>query len=308
MKNNANNNMNNINPMNNNMNNQMNMQMLNPNENQMFNPMNQMGVPQMNNFNFMNQMPNMNMNMNMMNQMNNPMPNQMILNPMFPQMNINNNSMLGMGNQNNTMNQLVPMGTEREEENDNLIIIFRIEHENCHIMVQCQSNDKMIDAIYKFRNKSLLNINDYKFIFNEKEVQTDKTIKENGITNNSNISVVKASLIGNSDNNNKNLININQNNSQPQHNSSKKINIHFQIHSSGTLITVVADFNDTLEDVAKEFCSKNGAPVKALKNLIFLYNGAKLDINDKRVIGQIFDFRGGVFTIAVIDLANIIGA
>jgi len=302
LKNNTNNNQiilnNNINQMNNQMSNQMNSQMGNLQmNNQMSNQMNnQIGNLQMNNFNFMNQM----QNIQMFNQNNNNIFNQMnqMGNPMFGQMNNINNSTFEGLNQNNILDtQAID-----EEEIEYLTVIFKINESQ--ILLQCKSNDKISSIIDKFCCKAYIKKEDYKFIFNGKDItHMNRTIKDFNISNNCTIFVDKKD----SHNINNNKIMINNQQEAPKETNSPKINIFFQTQS-GIKICIGANINDKFNKIAAEFANKFGIPNKALKYLSFLYNNGKIDVNDIRNVGEIFPNTGNLVHITVLNSQAIIGA
>lgn len=285
LKNNTNNNQiilnNNINQMNNQMSNQMN---------------NQIGNLQMNNFNFMNQM----QNIQMFNQNNNNIFNQMnqMGNPMFGQMNNINNFTFENLNQNNILDKQAI----NKEEIENLIVIFKINESS--ISVQCKSNDKISSIIDKFCCKTNYKKEDFKFIFNGKEItHMNRTVKEFNISNNCTIFVAKKD--SHNIYNNKMMINNLQ--EVPKETNSQKINIFFQTRS-GTKSTIIANINDKFKKIAAEFANKFDIPNKALKYLMFLHNGSQIDVNDKRNVGEIFNGGGDTVVITVCDTNGIIGA
>ena len=300
LKNNTNNNQimnNNINQMDNQMNNQMNSQMGNLQmNNQMSNQMNnQIGNLQMNNFNFMNQM----QNIQMFNQNNNNIFNQMnqMGNPMFGQMNNINNFTFENLNQNN----ILDTQAINKEEIEYLSVIFKINESS--ILVQCKSNDKISSIIDKFCCKTNYEKKYFKFIFNGKEItHMNRTIKEFNISNNCTIFVAKKDShnIYNNKMMNNNLQEV------PKETNSPKINIFFQTRS-GTKSTIIANINDKFKKIAAEFANKFDIPNKALKYLIFLHNAQKIDVNDKRNVGEIFNGENNV-VITVCDTNGIIGA
>jgi len=284
LKNNTNNNQiilnNNINQMNNQMSNQMN---------------NQIGNLQMNNFNFMNQM----QNIQMFNQNNNNIFNQMnqMGNPMFGQMNNINNSTFENLNQNNILDRQL----FNKEEIECLSVIFKFNESP--ILVQCKSCDTISSVINKYCCKANIKKEDYKFTFNGKEItHMNRAIKEFNISNNCTIFVDKKD--SHNINNNKMMIN-NQQKCLKETNS-PKINIRF-VTPSGAIVVFVANINDKFKKIAAEFANKFGIPNKALKYLIFLHNAQKIDVNDKRNVGEIFNGENnGVITVC--DTNGIIGA
>ena len=175
---------------------------VNKNKQQFMNNMgNQINNNQFNNMNQMNNMNDMGIQMNMMNNSFNLMNNQMNQNNMMTMSNIpiNNNiinnpmfQMCNLMNNNNSFQMMQTGNNINKEEIKNLVIIFRISKgQQAPLMVQCQSNEKMEEAVDKFCNKSgMRNIDGYYFIYNAKRVDLNATLEENGIVNNSNIFIV----------------------------------------------------------------------------------------------------------------------
>jgi len=189
----------NMNMMNNGLNNPMgmmnNMNMMN-NLN-MVNQMNQMNT--MNGLNMANQI-NMN-NMNMMNQMNmmnngmmNPMHNVM-MNPMHNIM-ANNMMMNNMMNPMPMMNNAVPMNNQMPQSGDlwNLIFQRKMSRTNVEqtINILIDPDKLFIEAVnmYKIKTGSTDN---FKFIFNGKDIIKELKISQTGLMNNSTITVISLS-------------------------------------------------------------------------------------------------------------------
>ena len=138
---------------------------------------NMMGNDMNNNIMNSNNMMNNNIN-NMMNNFNNM--NNLINN------NINNINPM-MGNKNMDMNQY--------QNIHKIINVFFRETGNdsnkIPIMINVKENEKILDIIQKYREKSSNYDINLKFIFNAKELNLSLTVAEAGITNNANIFVVK---------------------------------------------------------------------------------------------------------------------
>ena len=225
MNNNLNNNMNYNNNMNNmGMNNNMNMNNMNYMNNPMFynqgmgmNNMNNYGMnPGMNMFpmNPMNQMMNNN-NMNIEDQnlfrlkyllgnvqqnllliMNDINEIETILTSMKNEGLDNNPNFFNFRNQfnqmlsfNNNFNNNIMMN-----ENYKITVIFRksgAPEKQPPTMIECYTNEKVKDVIQRYKIKALDNNDRLKFIFNAKNLNPESTVAEIGLSNNSNIFVVK---------------------------------------------------------------------------------------------------------------------
>ena len=172
--------MNNMNMMN-----QMNMM----NNLNMVNQMNQMNT--MNGLNMANQI-NMN-NMNMMNQMN--MMNNVMMNPMNNIM-ANNMMMNNMMNPMPMMNNVVPMNNQMPQSGDlwNLIFQRKMSRINVEqtINILIAPDKLFIEAVnmYKIKTGSTDN---FKFIFNGKDIIKELKISQTGLMNNSTITVISLS-------------------------------------------------------------------------------------------------------------------
>ena len=68
------------------------------------------------------------------------------------------------------------------------------------------------------------------------------------------------------------------------------------------------DQNKTFKDAVIMFCNKVRKPFSTIKkNIHFVYNAIKLDIEDNRKLAQI-SLNAPSMTISVLDVINIIGA
>ena len=237
--------------------------------------MNNMGNQINNQFNNMNMMNNMG---NQMNMMNNPMNlmnnNQFNQNKMInmPNFSLNNNlmnspnfQMCNLMNFNNNISSMTQnWNIPNKKEVKFLTVYFRMPvaqgNQYAPIAIQCRSDDKMEDIINKFCNKACANKNDYKFIFNANGVLMDSTAEEIGLTNNSNIFVLKKiqnEVSKNNtevNNNNQNIIN---NNSM----SEREIRLLFENQSRiGSKVMIKIGINKTVREAEYKFCEKHGFP------------------------------------------------
>ena len=123
------------------------------------------------NYNISNQNPMMNVNL-----MNKPKDSEDSQNPINYQ---------GM-NQNPMMTMIDLMNKPKE-----ISIAFRKEGQNGPIYIQCNINEKVSDLIEKYRIKCGDRDLSKKFIFNAKFLNFSLTLEEAGLTNNSNVFVIK---------------------------------------------------------------------------------------------------------------------
>ena len=81
-------------------------------------------------------------------------------------------------------------------------------------------------------------------------------------------------------------------------------NIRFDA-STGIKVLIRLNRNATLEEAIKEFVRKLGLPERVIENdLIFLFNGSKIDVHSNESISKFQDFAA----ITVFDQNNVIGA
>jgi len=268
------------------------------------------GNSQINNMNMMN-MNNMNMNnMNMMN-MNNIIMNNMNMN----MMNMNNMNMMNNKFDQGKLNTVKYLTLQFQCEGDD------IKKTN----IPCKSNDISKVPINNYLSKmQKSNINDYEFLLNERKVDLNLTVEDNGINEQNRLIIVKKKLQNSFENN---IIEQNQNNNyinefkdklNPNENfkynpmkNEYKINLQFA-HSIGQRYNIVViSHNETFFSAVKEFCKMMGLSFDELKKnkdkIAFIYNANKLDIEDSRTLGQIFQ-HSTITRISVIDYSNIFGA
>ena len=271
-----------------------NMSQINNNMNQMSN-MNDMGIQMnmMNNsFNLMNNQMNQN---NMMTMSNIPINNNIINNPMFQMCNL-------MNNNNNSFPMMQTGNNINKEEIKNLTVTFRFKN-GAPIMIQCQSNDKMEEAIDKCFSKSgIFNKDRYCFIYNAKRVVLNSTIEENGIINNSNIFVLEKSQdeIAKEKEINSNQ-NINNNSSDLE--DEWLLIFHNQSHI-GSDIRIKIGKTKLVKEAINKFCQSLDISNSTQKNFKFIFNNKEL-IKDLEIC------RSGLShmsIILVIEIHNVIGA
>ena len=290
-------------------NNQMGMGM---NNNQMGMGMNnnQMGMGMNNNqmgmgMNMGNNM-NMNMNMDMMNQniMNNQMPqiNPMLMNDqpmwMWHYNNLNENQNINFNNPNNSSNKID--------------IIFEYKDINSKILVLCDYNEKIIEVVKRFFDKAGIEpkyYNNFKFIFNCKNLCMDLSISENGMTSGSRVIVIKTNnIIPRNDFN----ISLEQNKENNVDEVGSKIRIIFRT-IQGVTTNIIFDDNDSVSNLLKKYLKKFDRPklisslMEGGNKIVFLYNVNPLKINDTTKVKDIFKNDSNP-KIVVYDVHNLIGA
>ena len=138
-----------------------------------------------------------NNSLNLMNQNNlNSMNNIYNSNNNFNQMNqyfMNNNNNLNLMNKmcDNLMNYSL---NNNSDDNNEISVLFRIPFKD-PISFQCRDDDKISTLIEKFIIKTNFDVDEGKFIFLAKELNSNLTVHEAGISNNSNIFVVSTKYI-----------------------------------------------------------------------------------------------------------------
>ena len=127
--------------------------------------------------------------------------NPLILNQIKIMMNqeiMMNNQIMQMMNMMNNMNSYTKINQEnmdnnfevkKPNENPSIQIIFR-KQSNRPISIKCGLNEKVSDIINKYREESGDYDDAIKFIYNAKALHPSLTIKEVGLSENGNISVV----------------------------------------------------------------------------------------------------------------------
>ena len=288
-------------------NNQMGMGM---NNNQMGMGMNnnQMGMGMNNNqmgmgMNMGNNM-NMNMNMDMMNQniMNNQMPqiNPMLMNdqPMWMWIYNNLNENQNFNNPNNSSNKID--------------IIFEYKDINSNILVLCDYNEKIKEVVKRFFDKAGIEpkyYNNFKFIFNCKNLCMDLSISENGMTSGSRVIVIKTNNIIPRIDFNTSLMQNKENNVDEV---GSKIRIIFKT-TYGAITNIIFDANDSVSNLLKTYLKRISRPelisslMEGGNKIAFLYNANRLKINDTTKVKDIFKNDSNP-KITVNDVSNMIGA
>ena len=283
---------------------------MNINNNQMGMGMNnnQMGMSMNNNqmgmgMNMGNNM-NMNMNMDLMNQniMNNKMPqiNPMLMNdqPMWMWIYNNLNENQNFNNPNNSSNKID--------------IIFEYKDINSKILVLCDYNEKIIEVVKRFFDKAGIEpkyYNNFKFIFNCKNLRMDLSISENGMTSGSRVIVIKTNnIIPRNDFN----ISLEQNKENNVDEVGSKIRIIFKT-TYGAITNIIFDANDSVSNLLKTYLKRISRPelisslMEGGNKIVFLYNVNPLKINDTTKVKDIFKNDSNP-KIVVYDVHNLIGA
>ena len=135
-----------------------------------------------------------------------------------------------------------------------------------------------------------------KFIFNAKNIVPKLTISELGMTNNSNIFMVKKS------NNNSNI------SVKSQESSLYKIRIIFKT-SQGIILSIPFDYNTSIGSALQKYLirvNKEDLIRSNQEKISFIYNASKLSLNDNRPLKDIIV--GDQATFIINDISNLIGA
>lgn len=278
------------------------------------------------------------MNYNNMNQMfsqfcniMNPF-NNIQINPMMNNMN-KMNMMCGMPQ----MNPLPRTSSDFNKNVQNLIIRVNMENER-HIVVQCQSSDKMEKAINNFITKVNPEHECEFFIITEKLAMKDLTIKENGLDAENcyilvkkkkkelSFNAIKQNIDEEDKYKNNNQLNNNhsmmQNSlqnqmpSMPMSNFSESaifpgndiMNLFFTT-TTNLKVNLIMNGQATFKDLLIKLCNKlhiNESYVFVEKKIILIYGGVKLNVEDNRTLREVF--KNNNPQIIVIDTHNLIGA
>ena len=271
-------------------------------------------------------------NNNFINPINNLMNQNLMLN-FFMQMNMMNNM------PNPGMEQMNPSKIQNNQNVKNLVVNVAME-DGRTILVQCQSNDKLEIPIKNFLTKTQ-NSDDFDFfIITEKKANKNLTVEENGIISDScyisarkklknlnknnvieqNVQYNKEYKDKNDSNDNLEINPINfgskinltiehtYDNPQINHiNLGPKINLIFEI-TTGLKFSFIIDGDKTFREAVIMFCNKVKKPFSTIqKNIFFVFNAQKLDVEDNRKLIQISS-GNNMMMICVVDVTNIIGA
>ena len=238
-----------------------------------------------------NNQPNMNMGMNNMNNNFNPNQNMNFMgmnNPMG--MNMMNNNPMGMNMNNN------PMGMNMMNNNPIGMNIMNNPMGGMGPMLMNQNNNM---AMWNFMNNGM----------NGMAMSAGNIISQHAYANSSNSNSTTSTANNNPVSHSQELKSVLPRNFQESenlgfsHNSNIK-NIKFDA-STGIKVLIKADKNITVENLLKEFVHKLGLSENVIgTDLIFLFNGGKLDAHSQETISKFPD----ISTITVFDQNNVIGA
>ena len=238
----------------------------------------------------------------------------------FNNMQINNMNM-NMNNNMNMMNNMFnpgifQMDPPKMESDADLTLVFMLEGGQ-DIRIQCKSKDKLEIPINNFKTK-VRSESDYDFfLIKEKNFNFNLTVKENELNNyslifarkksNNNIQNIK---IENKNNNNGNneikFINKLNNNHGIKYDHQGDMNLLFH-STTGLMKNITIYGSQTFRDAVLQFLAKiRFYSSNALKDLAFIYNATRLNIEDNRQLREIF--KGQNPKITVIDMKNILGA
>ena len=176
------------------------------------------------------------------------------------QINQNQINSLSMSNNSPNLNNQLSLNNINENNNFNINVIFRWNLTNCFyrpVLVLCKPSDNINEIIKKFREKIDYYEKDIQFIFNARFIcrNISDTIENYGITNNSNIFVLKL----------------------------EKINF---VVSNGYFYVKyfrnTNDLNKKFSETIKEFLSETGINASDIKN--YIYN--LVDINPNQTLEE----------------------
>ena len=232
----------------------------------------------------------------------------------FNNMRINNMNMNMMNNMFNPgIFQMDPPKMESDAENLTLVIMLEGGQD---IRIQCKSKDKLEIPINNFKTKVQNGDYDF-FLIIEKNFNFNLTVKENELHDcslifarkklNNNIQNIK---IENKNNNNGNneikFINKLNNNHGIKYDHQGDMNLLFH-STTGLMKNITIYGSQTFRDAVLKFLEKiRFYSSNALKDLTFIYNATRLNIEDNRQLREIF--KGQNPKITVIDMKNILGA
>jgi len=137
----------------------------------------------------------------------------------------------------------------------------------------------------------------------------DLSISENGMTSGSRVIVIKTNnIIPRNDFN----ISLEQNKENNVDEVGSKIRIIFKT-TQGEITNIIFDANDSVSNLLKKYLKSIDRPelisslMEGRKDIVFLYNGTALKINDDTNVKDVFknDINPKIF---VSDLSNLIGA
>ena len=178
-------------------------------------------------------------------------------------------------------NQMNLMGMNMvNSDNDIIQISFQYDL-NVFQNVKCLNDELFESVVNRYCRKYNKNRNGLEFYFFGNIINTSLTLSELGIYNNSLINVQSTMNQMNFGVPNNfvdmNIFNLNTEN---------RINLVFKYKEEKCLIFLKQ--SSTVEDSLKEFLKKKQISDNESKKLIFLYNDKKLELNDKRRLGEVF--------------------
>ena len=126
-----------------------------------------------------------------MNNQMNPMGGQMNsqMSPMGGQMNpMGMGTPLIMGQMNPAMNN----NMNSQVNNNSIKVFFRLRDggSQAPILIKCSLTDKVSDIIGKYKAKASVSLEGKKYLFKEKELDSNSTLEDAGLVDNSNIFIV----------------------------------------------------------------------------------------------------------------------
>lgn len=183
-------------------------------------------------------------------------------------------------------------------DKDFISVLFRAQFNgksSAPIMIQCSVNDKILEVVQNYRNKSCDLDSSKKFVYNGKalDLNNNKTIKELKIVNNANIFVVSTKdvkRIESKQYSSKKEESSDESSKSEDMNKNENISLRMNItftNNYGKKMFLNVSQNDTVSKLLNLFFLKIGNQDD--KSIIFLYNGKKLNLDDHRQLFEVFE-------------------
>jgi hypothetical protein len=209
---------------------------------------------------------------------------------------------------NMNMNMNLPNLINNSQNDDSKIIVyFRFAGQKQNLppfIEQCSSEEVFEDVLKRISYKHQFIYKKYKFIFNAKRINHNLTLGECGISNESNIFVVKPEKNDMKDEDeDEDIIGNISNNLDFQ---DKKLNIKFKTHQ-GAIFNLQLNQNRTIGMALELFIERMCLKKEEIDKICFLYNASKIDLHDSTSLKKLFKNNNNP-EIIVHDVNNIIGA
>ena len=185
---------------------------------------------------------------------------------------------------NNSKNQIT-----NSCQNDNNYISINMKFENSKkVSVQCKPQDNVEIPIKHFINLTVIKKEDYDFLIMKKgkKIKINSTVEENGLIDKDYYILVKKK----SNNENQESESSDDDDNEKNYNIEilgAPINIIFE-SNLGMKVSIGSGKNNTFKDLVIKYCQIIDQSLSFIKkNYVFLYNGQKLKINNKKTLEQI---------------------